>query len=317
MAAPTNTFLTGAAVGNRESLHDMISMLKVDEFPFQSAIGSGSATATYEEWQTDSLGTGSATNYNLEGEDSTAAAVTATTRVGNRTQIFKKVVRVSRTQNEVNKAGRTNELAYQTAKQAKQIKMDLEKTLTGTNQASNAESGSTPRKMGSVEAIIATNRGAGSGGSAGGFSSGNVAAVTDGTQRTYTEALLKAQIAAAWSSGGTPTLILMGPTHKQTSSGFTGIATQFQQSNNKPATSVAAIDVYVSDFGKLSFVPSRYMRNRTVIGIDPDYWELLWLTKWKREDLAKTGDSDLKHIVGEVTLKYTNEAANFALADLT
>ena len=36
MTAPTNTFLSGSAVGNRESLHDKIYMLDVDEFPFMS-----------------------------------------------------------------------------------------------------------------------------------------------------------------------------------------------------------------------------------------------------------------------------------------
>ena len=66
MTAPTNTFTTGSAVGNRESLHDRIYMLHKDDFPFQSAVGTGSAEATYEEWQTDTLGSASSSNYNLE-----------------------------------------------------------------------------------------------------------------------------------------------------------------------------------------------------------------------------------------------------------
>ena len=56
MAAPTNTLITNNAVGNRESLHNIISILNKDETPFQAAIGSGSAEATYEEWQLDALG---------------------------------------------------------------------------------------------------------------------------------------------------------------------------------------------------------------------------------------------------------------------
>ena len=42
MAAPTNTLITNNAVGNRESLHNIISILNKDETPFQAAIGSGS-----------------------------------------------------------------------------------------------------------------------------------------------------------------------------------------------------------------------------------------------------------------------------------
>ena len=70
MTAPSDTFLTAASVGNRESLHDKIFMLKTEETPFLSAIGSGTAKATYEEWQTDALGTAATTNYHLEGDDS-------------------------------------------------------------------------------------------------------------------------------------------------------------------------------------------------------------------------------------------------------
>ena len=49
MAAPTNTFITNSAVGNRESLHNIITILNKDETPFVSTIGSGNADATYED----------------------------------------------------------------------------------------------------------------------------------------------------------------------------------------------------------------------------------------------------------------------------
>jgi hypothetical protein len=41
LAAPTNTLITNNAVGNRESLHNIISILNKDETPFQAAIRSG------------------------------------------------------------------------------------------------------------------------------------------------------------------------------------------------------------------------------------------------------------------------------------
>jgi hypothetical protein len=44
---------------------------------------------------------------------------------------------------------------------------------------------------------------------------------------------------------------------------------------------------------------------------------LLWLRKFKREELAKTGDARKFHIVGECTLKVHNEAAHGIVADLT
>ncbi len=316
MAAPTDTFTTGAAIGQRESLHDKIWMLNKDEFPFQNAIGSGSAKATYEEWQTDTLGNASSTNYHLEGDDSTNVAVTPTVRVGNRTQIFKKVFQISRTEEQVDKAGRDSEIGYQTMKQGRQIKMDIETTLL-LNQASVAESGGTARKLGGVLSWLTSNVSRGSGGSSGGFSAGNTTAATNGTQRTSTEALLQAVVKSCWDNGGKPTILLVGSAQKQVVSGFSGIATQYQQANGKRAKIVAAADIYISDFGELQIVPDRYTSTRDNILLDPSMARMRWLSKIKREELAKTGDSRKFHLVGECTLEISNQAAHGVVADLS
>jgi hypothetical protein len=315
MAAPTNTFTTGSAVGIRESLHDIITILNVDETPFQAAIGAGDAENTYEEWQLDSLGTAQS-NANLEGNDYTGNPVTPTSRVGNRTQILAKPFTISETEEQVRKAGRDSEISYQTALNGRRIKMDLEAAIS-QNVASNAESGGTPRHLGGIETWLASNVSRGTGGSSGGFSAGNTAAPTDGTQRAPTEALLKTVVASAWNAGGKPSVLLMGSHVKQEFSGFTGIATQFQEPNNKMATVIAAVDRYVSDFGTFSAVPSRYVRGREIIGIDPALWRVLWLRKWNKKELARTGDARKFLIVGEATLESRQEAGSFIVADLS
>lgn len=317
MTAPTGTFTTAAAIGLREDLHDKIWMLNKDEFPFQAAIGTGTAKATYTEWQTDALGTGSTTNYNYEGDDTTAAAVTPTVRVGNRTQILKKAFTISETEEAVDKAGRKSEIGYQTMKQGRQIRMDLETTLM-LNQASIAEvAGTNPRKMGGLLSWLVTNASRGSGGSSGGFSSGNTVAATNGTQRTFTEALLKVGVKSAFDNGGRPRLLIANSNEKQNMSSFTGVATQFQEVKGKMATIVGAIDRYVSDFGTFTVAPDRYMSTRDVIGIDPSMAKLSWLRKFKRVELARSGDARKFHIIGEATLEVSNEAAHFVIADLT
>jgi hypothetical protein len=316
MAAPTNTLITNNAVGNRESLHDIITILNKDETPFQSTIGAGSADATYEEWQLDALGNADTTNAQLEGDDTTAAAIVPTMRVGNRTQILKKPFTISTTQEVVKKAGRDSEISYQTALAGRRIKMDLEAMLC-QNQASQAQSGSNPRKLGGFETWLTSNVSRGAGGSSGGFSAGNTAAPTDGTQRTSTEALLKTVIRSAWNAGGKPTLLLMGASQKQNFSAFTGIATQYQEPKGKAATVIGAVDRYVSDFGTLSAVASRDLRGREIAIVDPALWRVLWLRKWKKEELAKTGDARKFHVVGEVTLESRNEAGNGIVADLS
>ncbi len=316
MTAPTDTFLTAAAIGIRESLHDKIFMLDKDEFPFMSAIGSGSAKNTYEEWQTDTLGSASSTNYNLEGDETANTAVTPTVRVGNRTQIFKKVFQISRTEEAVDKAGRDSEIGYQTAKQGRQIKMDIETSLL-LNQASGSESGATPRKLGGLLSWLTSNVSRGSGGSGAGFTSGNTAAAVNGTQRTSTETLLQTVVKSVWDNGGNADMLLVGSAQKQVTSGFSGIATQYQQTNGKRAKIVAAADIYISDFGESKIVPDRYTSARDNILVDSDMASVLWLSKIKREELAKVGDGRKFHLVGELTLKVSNQAAHGVVADLT
>lgn len=316
MAAPTNTFTTGTAIGNRESLHDRIYMLDKDKFPFMSSIGSGSAKAINEEWQTDSLGSADSTNAHLEGDDSTNEAADITTRVGNKTQIIKRTYQVSNTQEAVDKAGRDSEIGYQTMKKSRKLKQDLESILL-KNQASNAESGATPRRMGGILSWLTSNVSRGATGASGGFSAGNTVAATNGTQRAFTETLLKTVIKSAWDNGGEPDVIICNSTHKQTISGFTGIATQYQQAQGKVATIVAAADRYVSDFGTFTVVPDRFGSTRDVYVVDPGMASVLWLRKIKREELAKTGDATKYHLVGECTLKMHNEAAHGVVADLS
>jgi hypothetical protein len=292
---------------------DIIKILNKDETPFLSAIGSGSAEATYEEWQLDALGNADTTNFQAEGDDTTAAAIVPTVRVGNRTQILKKPFTISNTQEVVKKAGRDSEISYQTALAGRRIKMDLEAFLS-QNQASV---GGGTRKLGGFESWITTNVSRGATGASGGFTAGNTVSPTDGTQRTSTEALLKTVIKSAWTAGGRPNLLLMGGTQKQNFSAFTGIATQYQEPKGKAATVIGAVDRYVSDFGTFNAIASRYVRGREIEVIDPALWRVLWLRKWKKEELAKTGDARKFHIVGEVTLESRNEAGSGIVADLT
>lgn len=316
MAAPTNTFTTGSSVGNRESLHDKIWMLEKDEFPLMSAIGSGSAKAMREEWQTDNLGNADSTNAQLEGDDTTATAVTPTVRVANRLQILKRSFTISESEEEIVKAGRDSEIGYQTMLAGRRLKMDLE-SICLKNQASNAESGTTPRRMGGLLAWLTTNVSRGTTGGSGGYSGSDVVAATNGTQRTFTETLLKAVIKSAWDAGGNPNTIIMCSAHKQLASAFTGIATQYQQAQGKVATIVAAADRYVSDYGTLTLVPDRYNSTRDVEVLDMSMLGLLWLRKFKRVELARTGDARKFHIIGEVTMKVNNEAAHGVVADLS
>jgi hypothetical protein len=105
MTQPTNTFDTFDAVGNREDLTDIIWNISPTETPFMNGGGRVEVTNTLHEWQTDSLAAASTGNRRIQGDDKTGAALTATTRAQNRTQISDKTVVVSGTQRAVDPPG--------------------------------------------------------------------------------------------------------------------------------------------------------------------------------------------------------------------
>lgn len=320
MAVPAGTFQTHSAIGNREDLTDAIYNLSPTETPFVSMAPRVKAKAVNHEWQTDELAA-AATNRNIEGDDSAVNTAVATVRLNNYTQIFKKTIQVAGTQEAVDKAGRDSEIAYQLMKRGKEIKRDIEFALT-RNQASSAGGVATARSLASVESWLASNKtskGTGTAQTTPGFASGTVAAPTDSTaQGSFAEADLKAMIKEAWSAGGSPTVVLVGPTAKQKISSFAGIATLYRETGTtaKGTRIIGAADVYVSDFGEHRIVPNRFSRDQTVLILDMDYWAVASLRGMMKEKLAKTGDSEKWHLVTELTLESRNEKASAKIADV-
>lgn len=314
MAVPTNTFTTYAAIGNREDLEDMIYRISPTETPFMSRVSKGNATAVLHEWQTDTLASPDTANAVLEGDDASTDASTATVRLGNVCQISDKVARVTGTQNAVKSAGRSNEMNYQMVKRGLELKRDMEAIIIGTNQAKNTGGAGTARVTASILSWIKTNNSSGATGSAPSAADGT-ATRSDGTQRAFTEALLKPVLKLIWDEGGDASIIMVGGFNKQQFSTFTGRSTP--QENSKEKKIVNSVDFYESDFGKQSVVPNRFMRTRDCLILDMDYWGVDYLRNMKSIDLAVTGDNQRKQIVCEYTVVSKNEKASGIVADLT
>lgn len=312
-------FRTYAAVGLREDLSDVIYNISPTDTPFMSTIGKTKATAVYHEWQTDSLAAAAA-NAAVEGADASTATLSASVRVGNRTQISQKTIGITGTLEAVNKAGRKSEMAYQLAKASSEIKRDMEFTLLNNTVQSNGTAGSAARVLGGLQTWLATNGDFGSGGSAG--ASGTTAR-TNGTNRTFTETELKTVIKEVFESGGSPKVLMVTPAHKQTVSAFAGIAAQrFMAPADAPTTIIGAADVYLSDFGSVSVVPNRFMlsgnsANEVAFVLDPEYAAVAYLRPFQTVDLAINGDSERKQLLVEYTLEVKNEAAHGIIADLS
>lgn len=312
MALPTDTFSTYGQIGIREDLSDMIYDVSPTETPFFTGIGSGAATATNHEWQTDILAAASADNAQLEGDDATTDAAIPTVRLGNFTQIFRKVPRTTGTADAVNTAGRAREMAYQITKRMKEIKRDTESSLLA-NKAKVAGNATTARVLAGVPAWLATNTSAGATGTDPAGDGSN--ARGDGTQRAFTEDLLKGVLQSCFTNGGDPDTIMLGPKNKQVMSTFDGGATKFDKAEDQEL--FAAFDVYHSDFGTLKIVPNRFQRERDGLVLQMDMFKMAWMRSPRNEPLAKTGDSDHRLIIQEGTLESKNERASGIVADLT
>lgn len=313
MTIPTNEFTTYSVIGMREDLKDFIANVSPKDVPFQNMAGKAKAENTFFEWQTDSYAAASTANAQLEGDDYAAAAVNVTVRLGNRCQISSKAFTISGTMEATTRAGRGSEVAYQLTKQTYELKRDMEAILT-QNQASNAGSTTVARKLGSLEPMITTNVSAG-GDTGGGYSGGVWTAITDGTQRAFTETLLKDVCQQVFTSGGNPNYLMVGATQKQTVSGFTGNATRMDKSED--AKLYTAIDVYVSDFFEFKVIPNRFQRNRTAFLLQSDMWSVVYLRPVQVQDLAKTGDAMKKLMTVEYSLMGKNEKSSGIIRSLT
>lgn len=315
MTQATNTFDTYDAVGIREDLQDVIYSISPTETPFMSAAAREQVKNTFHEWQTDSLAAAVTNNAVIEGDEATLDASTATSRIGNYTQIMDKTVVITGTQEAVDKAGRASELAYQIAKKSKELKRDIESTLL-TNQARAVGSSSVARTFASIGAWIQTNTNKASDGTDPTPSPNDGSdARNDGTARALTEDMLKDVIKGTWNAGGNPSVIMVGPFNKQKISGFTGGNTRFDASEDK--TLYTSIDVYSSDFGDLEVVPNRFSRDRDALVLDMDYWSVGFLRDFTMHELSKTGDAEKRQILAELTLISRNEGASGGVFDLT
>lgn len=325
MTIVTNTQTHYDVVNIREDLSDIIYNISPTDTPFLSAIGKGPAAKnTYYEWQTDELAAAITTNAQLEGDNiTTTDDLAPTTRVGNYTQIMRKLITVSGTMGAVDQAGVKSELSYQLAKASAEIKRDQEATLT-SNQAAAAGNTSTARKTAALGAWIITNSyGNGTTYAAPVMSSGGsnlsgypTTAAVAGTARAFTKTLLNVAAQAVWAAGGKPNWLMVGPYNKTVFSTFTGVATLYKDVPKGMGTVVGATDVYVSDFGEIYCTPNRFQPEATAYLVDPDYASVSALRPYKTEVLAKTADAERRMLIWEGGLRVNQQKAFAAIRDL-
>lgn len=311
MAVPTNTLQTYQSTNNAENVTEIVMNIDPIDTPLLTLAKKTTAEATYTQWPIESLSAVDTNNANIEGDDATIDASTTPTLVGNYTQLMDKTASVTTTQEAIKRYGVKNEMAKQMAKKSKELKRDMETTMF-LNQARVVGAAGTAQKMRSLPSWLTTNVSRGASGANGSAT----AAATDGTQRAFTETLLRTLIATTiTNSDDLPGVLFAGPANRaNVSSQLSGNSTRFYEVKSGELN--ASISVYRSDYGPLKIVMDRFQRERDMFLINPDYIGIRTLEPMQTQDLATTGLTKKKQIWTNFTLEVSNEKAHAVLADL-
>jgi len=268
------------------------------------------------EWQTDSL-RASAANAHIEGDATAGEARSATTRLGNYTQIFKNAVVVPDTDEGLDKAGRAKEVAYQTLKIAKEQKLDIEKALFDNN-ARVAGNSTTARELAGAPAWITTNTDHGANEGADPTGDGTDACTDEtSTLIAFSQARFDGVMQSIWEEGGKPDTVYLSAFQMNVALGFTGNNNQRSAVQAGDERVIKSLAVYVTPWGSVEFMPSRENRSRDIFIMQDDLWEIASLRGTKNVALAKTGDNTTRQVVTELTLCAKNEAGNGGIFDNT
>lgn len=309
----------------------MIYNIDPEETPFTSNIGSGSADSTYKEWLVDSYAAPDTANKKIDGDEFTNDALDSAEVLGDYLQISWKVLETTRRADAVGKYGRSGEeMTYQLLKKGVELKRDVEAIACGYggHQAAAAGNSTTAPTSASLGSWLRTNVDRGATGASPTLSSTTYgypnAAPTDGAVRALSQATLLSVVTSIYNNSRKPDMIMVDPTMKTRLSTYlfgsgSRVATPYMplsEGSKKAATMVGAVDVYVTDFGVLDVVPSRFQRGRDVFILNSKDFRIDFLTKFKTGEIAKTGDAQRKSIIADWTLVSKNEKGSGIVADI-
>ena len=174
-----------------------------------------------------------------------------TVRLGNYSQILRKdFIIADNLAGALDLAGRRSSVAYNIAQNGAALRRDLEFNLCGVHTPAAGGSTSAARKTAPLTSWLTSNTSLGTNGVNPTLSGGIPnAGPVNGTQRIFSEALLKPVIQSCFENGGDPKFLMVNPFNKVKVSSFAGIAAQRYMAPDGPTTIIGSADVYVNTHG--------------------------------------------------------------------
>lgn len=307
----TNTYTTGYSNSLKPSVDDKIGLFSPEDTPFMANMSKGKAVQRYEEWLEDDLAT-AASNAQIEGFDVTTTESTAPSRTGNYCQIFEKDFAVSSTMETVQKFGRTSELGRLRMLKTKELARDMEWAML--NGVQNSGSGNTPRQMKGAFSWVNTTDGR-----------YYTFSATPAATNHITENILLGVLQAIWDQGVEADTVLCPMLQKRKISKFTDVGrlTINQNASDKKVT--MSVRIIETDMGTVTVMAERFIDPINVSGTyydkllayKRDIFSRLTLRPVKEETLAKSGDSEKRMLVAEMTLKCATQKGVGSIINLT
>ena len=285
--------------GNREDLTSILSVLEPEATPLLSLAKKKKATATFNEWQVDSLSDPVISGVG-EGEDVTSFqnATVNRARLGNYVQKFRNAFMVSDIEQLVDVAGVSSEFAEAEGKATREVKRSLETAICST-QDRQADAGSgTPyltRGLSKwLEASLSDVPDA-------------YECVARDTTTPITEVLFNGVLQDLYNANGLPggqLTLIAGATLKKDISFFSRAVASTQNTYNVTQTAdskkiTLTVNMYEGDFGNIAIVPSAFVSRTaaapgTVVAdagllVDPEYVGVFTLKAESRTELEDQG----------------------------
>jgi len=265
----------------REDLADYIAIVDAKSTPFVSMAPKGKDIGNMQfSWLVDNYGAPVLQGV-VDGTDVTVASasnpVTNRTRLNNYGQAFRRDLRIGFIAETQDVAGVTDELANGIAKKLVELKRDMESTFMCTNQAAQADNGSTNAYLtGSLGNWLTSTNASNIGACASGSPFLPASGAVDTTaSASFTEATVQNVLTAVYGNTGTfrDYDCILGTTLKRAFTNLTASGTtQVANTNAIAATSVrtfnqdlsadtfkASIDIFEGDFGRLILHPSTFI----------------------------------------------------------
>jgi len=284
----------------REDLLSIVGDVTPDDTPLMTMLKTSTASNTLHEWLEDYITPPTSVTVQSEGAAATYVALSQPARRNNITEIIEETFRVSGTERATDPGNGQDALDYQAAKALRLWKMKAEFELIQAGAQASGASG-TARSMAGLLNVITTL----------------YTARNSGTSLSEVE--FQDMHQDSWTQGGSENsfdLVLVPFGLKRKIDGFTAGATKYVDQSDKKLTQPVAI--YETSAGVARIMQHRYVPSAAAtpgpyfLGIKEDKYRVAYLRRPFKEMLAKDGDRENGHIVGEFTLEYLAERSSVA-----